>query len=99
MAQAETNACCPPTATPYLASNAMYKQKGSVVETGVGGVPCYATGNQSAKTCVIVVGDVWGYNGGRLRALADHFARAGDYGVLVPKLLQRSSCYVSGWTQ
>ena len=35
-------------------------------------------------SAVIVVGDVWGWNGGRIRAIADTLAGDG-YAVVVPK--------------
>lgn len=49
------------------------------------GVPYYQVG--SGEVGLLVVPDVWGWNGGRTRALADEFAKKG-LSVFIPKILQ-----------
>ena len=76
-----TMSCCPPGATAYLA--AVPTTVGSLKESN--GVEFYETGAASSAA-IILFPDVWGWNSGRTRALADAFA-AGGYRVYVPKLL------------
>lgn len=77
--------CCPPGSTPYL--EATYAAQGSVVTLGA--VDIYAApapvGSPSTKG-LLLCPDVWGWNGGRVRAIADALAGEG-YIVVVPKLL------------
>ena len=73
--------CCPPGATAYLA--AVPTTVGSLKESN--GVEFYETGAASSAA-IILFPDVWGWNSGRTRALADAFA-GGGYRVYVPKLL------------
>ena len=90
--------CCPLSSLPYLANSGLkvneyhtvYAQRGSVVSTGegAGAVEFYETSPTGAFTsAVIVVADVWGWNGGRTRAICDTLAEDG-YLVVCPKLLQ-----------
>ena len=75
--------CCPPDSLPYLASD--YNHSGAVVEfTGAAGA-AYVSGADSERG-LIVVPDIYGWNGGRTRNIADWFAKAG-YLVAVPKIL------------
>jgi len=75
--------CCPEGSAPYLANG--HVNTGQVIN--VGGFPCYATGVPDSTRALIVASDVWGWNGGRTRALADHLAAALNAYVLVPRLL------------
>ena len=77
-----TAPCCPPASTGYLAAGD-YVTKGKVVE--LPGVTVYATGS-SESNLVFFFSDIWGWNSGRVRALADDLAQTGVT-VLVPKLL------------
>ena len=74
--------CCPPSALPYLAAKPATKGSKKAVD----GVEFYETGAQS-KAAIILFPDVWGWDSGRTRALADAFAEQG-YRTYVPKVLQ-----------
>ena len=52
----------------------------------VGGVDCYISGSGTASA-VIIFSDVWGWDSGRIRSLADELASGGHL-VVIPKLLQ-----------
>jgi len=76
--------CCPPNAHKYLAPD--YKFVGHT-ETLPDGVEFYRTGDPSkTKKAVLIIPDIYGWNGGRTRNVADYLAEAGYY-VVVPKLL------------
>jgi len=75
--------CCPTNAEKYLAPD--YNTTGST-ETLANGYEYYHTGSTSSSKAVILIPDVFGWNGGRTRNVADYFAEAGYY-VIVPKLL------------
>jgi len=72
--------CCPPGSAPYLAAD--HKDEGGVAEAG--GVKYYQVG--SGEVGLLILPDVFGWNGGRCRALADEFAKKG-LAVFVPKAL------------
>ena len=74
--------CCPPSALPYLAAKPATKGSKKAIES----VEFYETGAQS-KAAIILFPDVWGWDSGRTRALADAFAEQG-YRTYVPKVLQ-----------
>lgn len=75
--------CCPDGSWPYLAAS--YEAKGSVQTEG--GVELYVAPVTGTPTsAVILCPDIWGWNGGRIRAVADHFASFG-YLTVIPKLL------------
>lgn len=76
----KTAACCPPGGLGYLKSSGKPKGEKHI------GVDFYRTGKARGNKAIILVSDVWGWNSGRVRALADHFADCGYYCV-VPKLL------------
>ena len=76
-------ACCPVGSLPYLAATS--EAKGQVVDAR--GVMLYETpvvGNPTEA--LLLCPDVWGWNGGRVRAVADGLAEQG-YHVVVAKLL------------
>jgi dienelactone hydrolase len=76
--------CCPPNSHKYL--EASYDTVGSKI-TRPNGYEYYISGGSAAgKTAVIIVPDVWGWNSGRTRAIADMFAESG-YFAIVPKLM------------
>lgn len=77
--------CCPPNAHGYLASTRDHKGTKIVVS---GGVEAYSAGTlgQSGRA-ILICPDIWGWDSGRLRNIADHLAEAG-YLVVVPKILQ-----------
>jgi len=76
----ESMACCPPGAAPYLAAD--HIDEGKVGEAA--GVHYYNVGTGSVG--LLVLPDIWGWSGGRTRAVADEFAKKG-LNVWVPKLL------------
>jgi len=76
-------ACCPPEALPYLVAEPATTGKKESVE----GVEFYVSGPSGASAAILLFPDVWGWDSGRTRALADAFAEEG-YRVYVPKLLQ-----------
>eukprot|EP00933_Yihiella_yeosuensis_P084809 TRINITY_DN9949_c1_g1_i1.p1 TRINITY_DN9949_c1_g1~~TRINITY_DN9949_c1_g1_i1.p1 ORF type:complete len:277 (+),score=85.57 TRINITY_DN9949_c1_g1_i1:77-907(+) len=73
--------CCPPGAAGYLAAD--HNDEGSVKDAE--GVPYYNSG--SGETGLLLLGDIWGWNGGRIRAIGDDFAKKG-FNVFVPKILK-----------
>ncbi len=77
--------CCPPDSLPYLKSDTSNsgecKQIESVEFYEVGG------GSTSSGKAVLILSDVWGWDSGRVRALADHFSKELDALVVIPKLL------------
>ncbi len=77
--------CCPPNAERYLA--ATYATCGST-HILPNGYEFYSSSPKDAPitTAVIVIPDVWGWNSGRTRNIADWLAEAGYY-ALVPKLM------------
>jgi dienelactone hydrolase len=75
--------CCPPNSLGYLQNT--YSSKGS--ETLFGTTDVYISGDASSNNVVVMIPDVYGWKGGRMRALADYFGDAG-YLAVVPKLLQ-----------
>ena len=78
-------ACCPPNAHGYLASTRDHK--GSKI-TVPGGVEAYSAGTLGPSgRAILICPDIWGWDSGRLRNIADHLAEAG-YLVVVPKILQ-----------
>ena len=81
-AQPTKMSCCPPSALPYLAAKPATKGSKKAID----GVEFYETGAQS-KAAIILFPDVWGWDSGRTRALADAFAEQG-YRTYVPKVLQ-----------
>eukprot|EP00929_Paragymnodinium_shiwhaense_P108844 TRINITY_DN7518_c0_g2_i1.p1 TRINITY_DN7518_c0_g2~~TRINITY_DN7518_c0_g2_i1.p1 ORF type:complete len:398 (+),score=114.37 TRINITY_DN7518_c0_g2_i1:95-1288(+) len=72
--------CCPPGSAQYLAPD--HFDEGTV--RSIDGVCFYQVGTGSVG--LIMLPDVWGWNGGRIRALADDFANKG-LSVWVPKCL------------
>jgi len=72
--------CCPSDAVGYLAAD--HADEGTV--RSVDGISYYQIG--SGPNGLLICPDVWGWNGGRTRAIADDFAKKG-VSVWVPKLL------------
>jgi len=75
--------CCPPNAEKYLAPDYTFTGK---THTLADGVEYYESGSPSLKKAVILIPDIFGWNGGRTRNIADWLAEEGYYTV-VPKLL------------
>ena len=76
--------CCPPGSEGYL--EASETSKGTTF-SDENGYEFYVIGTESgSKNAVVLVPDVWGWNGGRTRVIADSLADIG-YAVIVPKLL------------
>jgi hypothetical protein len=76
-----TVTCCPPNAEKYLA--ATHDTTGKCI-TLPSGHELYTSGTASAtKRGVLIVPDVWGWNSGRTRNIADMFAEAGYLAVVV----------------
>jgi len=76
------SSCCPPGSHGYL-DYSSYQPTG-VKKTLDDGLELYTAG-QPGKNALLMIPDVWGWGGGRTRALADQFASQGRY-VVVPKL-------------
>eukprot|EP00440_Ansanella_granifera_P002574 gb/GFBE01002799.1/.p1 GENE.gb/GFBE01002799.1/~~gb/GFBE01002799.1/.p1 ORF type:complete len:100 (+),score=8.69 gb/GFBE01002799.1/:1-300(+) len=74
--------CCPPGAEPYLAAD--HLDRGTVGE--VEGVGYYKVGQGSIG--LLLLPDIWGWNGGRTRAIADELSLKGGLAVWIPKLLE-----------
>ncbi len=75
--------CCPPNAEKYLAPD--YSFVGTCHKLDCG-TEFYATGDKNSKHGIFLIPDIFGWNGGRTRNIADYFAEQGYY-VTVPKLL------------
>ena len=76
--------CCPPDAAPYLAPE--HEAMGTIMDAN-GVVEMYQAQIKGApSTGIIICADVWGWNGGRTRAIADALSDTGHV-VVVPKLL------------
>lgn len=75
--------CCPPNAEKYLAPDYTFTGK---THTLADGVEFYEAGSPSLKKAVLLIPDIFGWNGGRTRNIADWLAEEGYYTV-VPKLL------------
>ena len=86
MAETSEPSCCPAGSAGYLAAD--YATAGAFASFGEGAakVDCYVSGDAAARRAVILAPDVWGWNSGRTRALADAFAARGFF-ALVPKVL------------
>jgi len=80
-AKEEKGSCCPNGSLPALQIDT--KLKGEVVEGK--GCSYYKTGG-AGKIVIIFYPDVWGWNSGRVRALADHFSEQLLCTTVVPKL-------------
>lgn len=74
--------CCPPDSLPYLQSDGTSKGAKNKVED-VEFFEC----NAGAEKKLLLIPDVWGWDSGRIRLLADHFAEAEGFHVVIPKLL------------
>lgn len=72
--------CCPPGAHGYLKIDA--EPVGELVE-----VNYYKTGK--GTKCLVIFPDVWGWNSGRVRILADSFAKELDCVAVVPKIQKK----------
>ena len=84
------HACCPSTAHPHLSLG--YVEKGYTQKLR-DGIHVYVAGkaidnSPQGASAIILIPDVWGWNGGRTRAIADLLvdSKVADY-VVVPKLL------------
>ena len=76
--------CCPPNSHKYLAAN--YNAVGTTTCTSSGYEYYLSGGSAAGKKAIIIIPDVWGWNGGRTRNVADMFAESG-YFAIVPKLM------------
>lgn len=79
--------CCPDGSHGYLAADG---NNNGTIESVPGASPeveFYGTGNRESATAVIIIPDVFGWNAGRTRNIADYLAQIHGYCV-VPKVLQ-----------
>lgn len=74
--------CCPSGAHGFLKSQG--PTKGQVTDEY--GVPCYTSG--AGDNVVLLLPDVWGWNGGRIRVVADELAEKLGAKSVIPKILQ-----------
>lgn len=72
--------CCPDGSWPALRAPADYKPLGSVLELP-NSLPVYEVGEPSAKNAIIVLPEVFGWEG-RLKGICDTFAANGYYTVM-----------------
>jgi len=79
----DSSPCCPPDSEPFLANT--YATVGSIQQIS-DGVEFYETGEATSGKAIIIIPDIWGWNSGRTRPIADLLAQKGYY-VVVPKLL------------
>mmetsp|Transcript_25470 Transcript_25470/g.37570 ORF Transcript_25470/g.37570 Transcript_25470/m.37570 type:complete len:263 (-) Transcript_25470:118-906(-) len=79
--------CCPSDSTPFYADDYVCKGK---EETIANGTEIYTVGNESSNSkAIILIPDIWGWDGGRTRRIADFLAESYPL-VVVPKLLTPS---------
>lgn len=76
-------ACCPPNAELFLAID--YESKGEKLTTS-DGTEYYYTGNKSSTKGILIASDIYGWNSGRIRSIADYLGEFG-YSVALLKLL------------
>eukprot|EP00597_Dinobryon_sp_UTEXLB2267_P016197 CAMPEP_0201096530 /NCGR_PEP_ID=MMETSP0812-20130820/5509_1 /ASSEMBLY_ACC=CAM_ASM_000668 /TAXON_ID=98059 /ORGANISM="Dinobryon sp., Strain UTEXLB2267" /LENGTH=256 /DNA_ID=CAMNT_0047350843 /DNA_START=70 /DNA_END=840 /DNA_ORIENTATION=+ len=76
--------CCPENSLPYLAPS--YTVKGTI-QAHSNGHEFYVSGDPTLKKAVLIIPDIYGWNGGRTRNIADYYADNGYYAI-VPKILQ-----------
>ncbi|CAE7725853.1 Slc24a1 [Symbiodinium sp. CCMP2456] len=75
--------CCPSGSEPYLAAE--FQTRGQ--EGDAQGVGYYVVG-EGSRTAILFLPDIWGWNGGRTRALADTLAADLQTSVWIPKILE-----------
>lgn len=75
--------CCPPNAEKFLAPDYNTTGKTSTLPSGL---EFYETGSTDSKKGVLVIPDVWGWNSGRVRNIADMLGENGYY-CIIPKLM------------
>lgn len=73
-----TTQCCPDGSLPALKEE--YTPVGKEID--LDGLKCYISGEASTGKAVIVFYDIFGYNGGRTKAICDQIANDGYYVVL-----------------
>jgi hypothetical protein len=81
-----SSVCCPENAHGSLKAD--YQARGNILTTPEG-VEFYSVGEeaiQKSKKAIYLIPDVFGWNSGRTRNIADYFADH-DYYVIVPKIL------------
>lgn len=74
--------CCPAGSEKYLLST--YVPVGTVT-TLEGGVEAYVSGTPDSNA-MIIFPDIYGWNGGHIRKIADMFAADGYY-TIIPKVI------------
>lgn len=76
------SSCCPPGSCPYLAAT---REKDDGIIGDADGVPYYQIGSSDAA--ILCISDVFGWNSGRVRAIADHISKEKGLSVWIPKIL------------
>ena len=78
---------CPEITEPYLAAN--YATKGTLETDPSTGFSYYSVGALSTQDskAIIMISDIFGWNSGRLRAIADMFSEKTNSLVVIPMLL------------
>jgi len=84
--------CCPTSAHGYMSPSYVSQGTEKVL---IGGVEAYVSGNpcpcsNKGTKAIILVSDVWGYNSGRTRAIADLLAKEAADFVVVPRMLSKT---------
>jgi len=79
---ADAPKCCPPGSIGYAPPPADYVTKGEIISEPL---DAYVVG--AGDKAIILYPDIWGWNSGRVRAIADQLAEPGRT-VIVPKVLQ-----------
>lgn len=78
--------CCPPNAEKYMPASAVPPAEGTFTILA-SGLELYCAGDASStKKGVLLLPDIWGWNSGRIRNVADMFASVGYFAV-IPKLM------------
>ena len=92
-ASTDNGSCCPDGSWPALKAPADYTPKGKMVKEG--DVDLCTVGDASSGKAIIVITDIFGINGGRVKGICDQYASEG-FLVVMPDLLDGLSAEDKG---
>ena len=75
--------CCPSNSLPYLRNDVSNEGECKIHND----LHFYEVGNESSSCAVLIIPDVWGWNTGRVRVIADYMSKTMNSLVVIPKLL------------
>mmetsp|Transcript_7637 Transcript_7637/g.28767 ORF Transcript_7637/g.28767 Transcript_7637/m.28767 type:complete len:257 (-) Transcript_7637:118-888(-) len=80
-----TESCCPPDAWPGLKEDASREISGAI-HTLDSGVVLYVVGAEDATNAIVIIHDVFGFSGGRVKSVCDSLAEETGALVIMPDL-------------